>query len=156
MSISVTIEGDDELAARLDPEKAIGAPFRAMLDRSGITVANKAKRGTPVWKGRLRASLAHEVDPAPIPVWAKVGTNVVYGPFVEDGTRPHWPPLAQVAPWAADHGIPAFLVARAIARKGTQGKKMLANALESSQGDIAGFARRAEDEIVQALGGSSS
>ncbi len=156
MSITISVDGDDELAAGLDPEKLIGPPFRRMLDRSGITVANKAKRNTPVWKGRLRASMAHEVDPAPIPVWAKVGTNVVYGPFVEDGTRPHWPPLAAIAPWAADHGIPAFLVARSIARKGTQGKKMLANALESSQGDIAGFARRAEDEITQALTGGSS
>jgi len=156
MSLSIKVSGDESLAARLDPAKALGGPFRRMLDRSGITVVNRAKPNTPVWQGRLRASIAHEIDPAPIPLWATVGTNVVYGPFVEEDTRPHWPPLAAIAPWAQAHGMDPFLVARAISRRGTKGRHMLANALRDSQDDIQRFADQAEREVKAALEGSSS
>lgn len=44
--------------------------------------------------------------------------------FVEKDTRPHWPPIAAIAPWARRHGIEPFLVARAISIHGTKGIHM--------------------------------
>lgn len=152
--MNIRVDGDNELAARLDPAKVLGGPFRRMLDRSGITVANRAKRNTPVWQGRARASIAHEVDTAPIPLWVKIGSNVAYMPFLEEDTRPHWPPLAAIAPWAKAHGIAPFLVARAISRRGTKGRHMLANGLRDSESDIRGFADRIEQEVKAEIEGS--
>lgn len=50
-------------------------------------------------------------------------------PFREYDTRPHWAPFgpgSDIAQWAAEHGIPAFLVARKIAQEGTQGNHLVA------------------------------
>lgn len=43
-----------------------------------------------------------------------------YAAAVEYGSRPHWPPIQALEGWAQRHGIPAFLVARKIAREGTK------------------------------------
>lgn len=42
-----------------------------------------------------------------------------YAVFVEEGTRPHFPPREALQGWADRHGIPVFLVQRKIAREGT-------------------------------------
>lgn len=43
-----------------------------------------------------------------------------YAVFVEEGTRPHWPPIKALQGWADRHDIPVFMVARAIALRGTK------------------------------------
>lgn len=83
MTINITVAGDDDVIKHFDPAM-LGAPFRKMLTKSGITVVNHAKPRTPVRTGRLRASETSDVDPRPIPIWAKAGSNVVYAPFVEN------------------------------------------------------------------------
>ena len=53
--------------------------------------------------------------------------------FREDDTRPHWPPWGPDTPlhlWAMQHGIPPFLVARKIAREGTEGNHIVRDAWE--------------------------
>jgi hypothetical protein len=64
---------------------------------------------------------------------------------VEGGARPHWPPWgpgSALAGWAARKGIPVFLVARAIARRGTikrfdyGGAEMFRKGFEESEGFI--------------------
>jgi hypothetical protein len=50
-----------------------------------------------------------------------------YAIFVEKDTRPHWPPIAAITPWANRHGIEPFLVARAISKHGTKGIHMFEN-----------------------------
>src|SRR5262245_5044325 len=50
-----------------------------------------------------------------------VGCKEKYAPYVELGTRPHWPPLDAIREWCRVRGIPetaAFPIARAIARRG--------------------------------------
>ncbi len=50
-----------------------------------------------------------------------VGTKAAYGPFVELGTRPHFPPLDAIREWCRVRGIDekaAFPIARAISRRG--------------------------------------
>lgn len=51
-----------------------------------------------------------------------------YAIFVEEDTRPHWPPPGALSGWADRHGIPEFLVARKIAQEGTEGIHMFAEA----------------------------
>lgn len=50
-----------------------------------------------------------------------VGCTEKYAPYVEMGTRPHWPPLDAIREWCNVRGIPesaAFPIARAIAQRG--------------------------------------
>ena len=67
-----------------------------------------------------------------------------YAGFVEEGTRPHFPPIKAIQGWADRHGIPAFLVARKIAREGTPPRHMWRDAfadVEDKVGsEIADFA----------------
>mgnify|MGYP000123764867 CR=1 FL=1 len=46
-----------------------------------------------------------------------------YAWFMEAGTRPHWAPRDALQGWADRHGIPVFLVQKAIAEKGTKPRK---------------------------------
>jgi hypothetical protein len=94
---------------------------------------------TPRDTGILQRSEATSVDPAAMPMWGKLGTNVPYGIYVHEGTRPHFPPYGEGTPlaaWGKRHGIPAFLVARAIARRGTKGRPFFKQGFEKSLGEI--------------------
>lgn len=55
------------------------------VKRAALNVQNNAKRAAPVDTGRLRNSIAHEIEGDGLE--ATVGTNVEYAPFVEFGTR---------------------------------------------------------------------
>ncbi len=78
--------------------------------------------------GNLRTSILVEVTGDKLT--AEVGPVAPYGPYVEFGTQPHFPPLAALEDWARKHGIPAFLVAKAIARRGTFARPYLAPAYD--------------------------
>jgi HK97 gp10 family phage protein len=61
-----------------------------------------------------------------------VGSTAKYAPYVEFGTRPHWPPLDAIREWCRVKGIPesaAFPIARAIARRGLPERPFLYPAL---------------------------
>jgi hypothetical protein len=51
-----------------------------------------------------------------------VGSAAKQAPFIEFGTRPHFPPVSAIAAWCRRKGIPesaAFPIARAIGERGT-------------------------------------
>jgi hypothetical protein len=47
-----------------------------------------------------------------------------YAIYVEEDTRPHFPPIDKLQGWADRHGIPVWAVARKIAREGTEPRHM--------------------------------
>src|SRR5512135_1298247 len=97
-----------------------GEPMIEAMRDSTLVVTRSARQNAPVDIGRLRASIVPEVRQRDRIVVGIVGSNVVYAPYQEFGTRPHWPPLAALEVWARRHGLTAFLVARAISRRGTK------------------------------------
>jgi hypothetical protein len=112
------------------------APAREFIQRSAHQVRTEIVIRTPVDTGRLRSSLA--VASRDQGLTAIVGTNVQYAPHVEFGTRPHWPPLSAMQPWAGRHGFPkgkkgAFLVARAISRRGTRARHMFRDGIAAAE-----------------------
>ena len=128
----------DAWSRKLRDPKLIGVPLRRALSRSALHAAGETRKNTPVDTGRLRNSMTTEVDSSPIPKFAIIGTNVKYGPAVEEGTVPHFPPPSALQPWAVRHGFPpgsagAFLVGRAIAKRGTKGHHMLRDGLDSTK-----------------------
>ena len=114
--------GLPQLEKRLDPAR-LRAALAPALEAAGSLVEVEAKAKAPHDIGTLKRSIRHQ----PLGDFAmQVGTNLAYAPFVhgfmdetKPRTKPHWPPLAAVAGWAARHGMNPYLVARAIALRGT-------------------------------------
>ena len=144
--IEIRVPGADELARKLSNPDAVRIPMANFLKKSGYVVEAEAKRIAPVDTGRLRASIATKVSD----VEAVVSPRVDYAPYVEFGTRPHFPPLSALQPWARRHGFGpagAFLVARAIARRGTRARLFMTGAAKTSLTAIHGFVNDMAQEI---------
>ena len=150
IKVNIRIEGLDEVQERLAYDSLVAPAVERMLRRAALTIEGEAKGLAPVDTGRLRASITSVVEPDR----AVIAPAVFYGAHVEFGTRPHWPPLAALQPWASRHGFPAgspgaFLVARAIARHGTRPQPYMQPAAEASVDEITGFAEDAAREIQE-------
>ena len=127
-----------------------GAPMLEGMRNATLLVTRDAKCFAPVDTGRLRASITPEVRVSgPTTLQGIVGSNVTYAPFVELGTKPHWPPVGALATWAGRHGTVAFLVARAISRRGTKAVKYLERGFTENIGRIVGYLDAAVGAIVR-------
>lgn len=143
--ITIHITGDEELKRALRNPALLDKPIRDFLEKATRNIEGRAKELAPVDTGRYRSSISSEVKDRQ----GSVISGVAYGRFIEYGTRPHWPPVVALQPWARRHGFPsAFLVARAIARRGTRAKKVFEKALDGSMGSIKGFVSDMGDDIV--------
>jgi HK97 gp10 family phage protein len=84
--------------------------------------------------GELYDSIVTEVSARGLAIW--VGSTSHYAPYVEFGTRPHFPPLDAIRQWCQLKGIPesaAFPIARKISEVGTSEAPFLAPALKVGQ-----------------------
>jgi len=152
-AIQIRLNGLSDLLRKVD-KRLYAQPIRDMLQRSSAEIAGEVREKTPVDTGRLRNSVTSEVEktmPTDVPTWARIGSNVVYAPPVEFGRKPGtFPPYRQLQPWARRHGFGpsgGFLVARAIARRGTKGAEMFKRGLEASEHQVVVFIERASKEI---------
>ena len=116
---------------------------RILVQEYGIAVASimtnvssLAQEATPVDRGTARAAIADEVVrgySATVFVRGRVygRANAPHLPFLEYGTRPHWPPMDPIKKWAKrvlhDESA-AYPVAWAISRRGTRAHHMFRNA----------------------------
>ena len=146
--ITIQIRGLEQVVGNMDYGVLVEEPLRRFLLRSALTVESHAKENAPVDTGRLRASIASRVEQTQ----ATISPSVFYAPYVEFGTRPHWPPMAALQPWAQRHGFPpgspgAFLIARAISRHGTKPHPYMQPAALQSLSAIQGFAADLATEI---------
>lgn len=114
-----------------------------------LYVVRDARKLAPVDRGILRASILPEVRSEGRTVQGVIGSNQQHAPFMEFGTRPHWPPLGALAVWARRHGTSAFVVARAIARHGIKARRYLRGALEMNVGRIVSRLERAVQESIR-------
>lgn len=141
MTIKVEVEGGKELARKFAEisQKATNVVEKALV-KGGLMVERDAKRLCPADTGRLRASISHRLTGAGTknPV-VEVGTNVEYAPYVEFGTRPHYPPPGALRRWAQLHGMKPgaeFAIARKIAAKGTPAKPFLFPAFNANKDKV--------------------
>jgi len=84
---TVEIKGLEELQKKLEKEVALGPPLKMILGEAALRVEREAKILAPFDTGRLRASITPSVSASPVPLWAKVSSNVRYASYVEYGTR---------------------------------------------------------------------
>jgi hypothetical protein len=135
---TITIEGLDELQAMLDrapdvirreSELTVGALATESVEGVKDNIASAPR----VDLNTLRGGIHFAIGAIPGGVQAIVkpsGEADRYDLFVEEDTRPHWPPSGALQGWADRHGIPEFLVRRAIATRGTKGIHMFAEEYE--------------------------
>ena len=129
-----------------------GPPLLQAMRDSTLLVHRTARPRAPVDKGRLRASITPVVEAAGRTVRGIVGSNVEYAPYVELGTRPHWPPVAALTVWSRRHGLSAFLVARAISRRGLPPRRFLQRGLDENAARIYLLIARAVDQALESRG----
>lgn len=131
----ITVRMSPQLRRNLQTEYTIGAPVRDYLENTTELIRDTARRESPVDLGEMRKSHVAVVDPRPVPQWGRMEVqargrnNAPYPVFVHEGTRPHWPPIEAIRPWAERHGIPPFVLARSIAEKGTRANPWLERTL---------------------------
>lgn len=128
------------------PEKA-GVNVNDAIRKSVVTIQREAMKGAPVDTGKLRA----DWDLSYSHLSGTLRNRSKYAIFMEEGTRPHFPPLEAVTPWANRHGIAPFLVARAIAKKGTKARRFFGNAIDGTKTTVNEFFTEALNKTMQEI-----
>jgi len=142
MRAEIRIEMNAQLKRNLDQSYTISGPLREYLENTADLIASTARRDAPRDLGKLASSHTWSVDPATPPAWGRVDVNATgtknapYPLFVHEGTRPHFPPIEAIRPWAERHGIPPFALALAIARRGTRPNPWLRRTVENLRGRL--------------------
>lgn len=148
--LQTEIRGLQQLQAKADQmiEDLHGKPMLQGMRKATLLVSTDAKLLAPVDTGRLRGSITPDVRLQGFQTIGVVGSNVLYAPYMELGTKPHWPPISAVEVWARRHGMNPFLVARAIARKGTKPRRYLESAFAQNENQIIAILGKVVAEIV--------
>ncbi len=83
--INVKIKGTEEFAAAMQRGKRVlqSAKVAQAMQTAALLVVSSARLNVPVDTGRLRSSVIPVVEFGGKTVRGIIGTNVVYGPFVE-------------------------------------------------------------------------
>ena len=140
MPLDDSVRGLIETRQRLEQLSIdlVGKPMVDAMRQATFLVEGDAKRNAPVDTGQLKSSIASEVRPGVEgkSVEGVVGSNKSYAPYMELGTKPHFPPPAALQVWAKRHGVNAFVVARAISRRGLKPRKYLQRAFDSNKTKI--------------------
>ena len=111
------------------------------LEAIGVWLEGEVKRRTPTDTGSLRASIFSELRVSGQSLEELISAPLVHSAPVEFGRKPgKMPPSAALKGWArrklGDEKL-AFVVARAIGRKGTKPNEMFQKAFEENAGAIA-------------------
>lgn len=121
--------------------------FSAFRDGTMIVMAEAGRRA-PVDRGQLRASILPEVKTTGDQIQGIVYSNAKHAPFMEFGTKPHWPPLHALELWARRHHTTAFVVARAIAKKGIKARRFMRDGLTFTSKRVITRIRRGVQEAL--------
>lgn len=162
MKIELTIDEQGQVISALT---GFESDLTRRLDtgmRKAVNMAETAVSGfTPVNTGSLRGSITTNVVGTPVSVMGEVVTDIVYGWPVEEGRRPgQMPPVSAIELWVRRKlGISglearrvAFVVARAIGKRGTRGAFMFKKGFEQVRPAILSLFERIVDEATRAFG----
>lgn len=135
----------------------------ATMHEATLLLQREAQENMPKVSGITARSLTSDVASTPAGVLGIVGSSQPSAVFIELGTKPHTPPVEAMEPWVrAVLGIRdpkevkrvAFLVARKIARQGTEPQRPLERATLATEGQIVAMFENAAAKIAAALAGA--
>jgi hypothetical protein len=118
--MDIKIEGTKPLIYRLERiyENVNGPEVISTMRQIVTMVLRRLRIKAPVDRGHLRAGTVMGVSSRQGSVQGIVGVPATYSLYQEKGTVPHFPPLSALEGWAKRHGTTAYIVCRAIARRG--------------------------------------
>jgi len=99
------------------------------LDELGDLLVDKMRADVPVDTGKLRDSIKYEVSDNTLFIYMED-----YGQAVNDGTRPHMPPVNALQGWSSRKGLNIWAVAKNIEKYGTRAQPFM-NDLEDFERD---------------------
>lgn len=144
--------------------------MRQAMTLSLLAVERDARRAAPQDTRRLAGSITHQITGSGTAIQGRVGPSVQYGRFVEFGRRPgRMPPPQALVGWVRRHSElrfarrtqareqevlrRAWLVARAIGRRGVRAQPYLRPAYERNRAAIRGVFARMGVRVVATLAG---
>ena len=151
--ITVRITNLERVRAKCSP-RLFTAALANLLRDAAVLAEREARMGAPRDTGALARSITHEARPT----YAATFTTLSYARAMEEGRRAGaaMPPPKALEGWAARHGIrgrgAAFVIARAIARRGIKGRFFMRNAAAKVRRALPGLAEKAGRDIAQEWG----
>lgn len=135
--------------------------LRAAMNASVLQVKGAILPLVPVNQGFLRQGVQTSVIGEMVDLRGRIFDPITYALPVEEGTRPHFPPLAPLMRWAQlklgvsekESRSVAFLIARAISRRGTKAVRFFAQAWQATKGQVSERFAKARARIIERLGG---
>ena len=119
---------------RIDPAHLIKNPMDSFYLRVAGTMQKKTSAYAPVDTGKLSRSV--KIEKRRSMGGGLSGVAVVvrspYGLFVNEGTRPHFPPVSALTGWASRHGMNPYAVAVGISKRGTRAQPFFDKALKET------------------------
>lgn len=165
MTFSIRIEGLDAILARLhQAPQIIEEELTLGMHEATLTIEADAKGRVKQDTRMLFRSIVSEVTPLGAggvrgQVGVLRGPATQYGRVVEEGRRAGAapPPTDPIAAWLKRHGKDpklAYVVARAIGRRGIPAAPFLRPAFEAQRSKVEDLFKQARNRIVQRLGGA--
>lgn len=134
---TITVTGIEPILAKLNGNVLLAQPITQAMTASALEVERLARSNAPKWRNLLASSITYDLIGHPIPLEARIGpargATTPYAAVMEYGRRPgKQPPIAAISAWANAHGIPPFVLARSIGRKGIKGRFYMRRAAEAA------------------------
>ncbi len=146
--ITVEIKNLDELKKTLEAYPRVSAKeINSAINKTLVHIQGEAMKKAPVDTGKLRSHWQLRV----YDLEGYLRNKMKYAIFVHEGTKPHWVGKKHLQGWANRHGIPVFLVQRAIAKKGTKANPFLKKAIINSERELDRYFETALDNILKKI-----
>lgn len=157
MSKTIEVEGLKELIAEFeDADSRLIPVFRSWLKsmsdfgvkQAQINILNVGAVDT----NELIQGMHYKLSPNGLESTIKPSDKAdKYAAAVEYGTKPHFPPIAALQGWADRHNIPVWVVARKIARDGTEPRHFWQQTFEDLEAHVDSELDNLGDNILRAL-----
>ena len=152
-------ELEKKLGHALDPVRHMAEEIAAELEKNVEQVAAPHLADRGIGLGEIK----HDIAPGGVPLWAKVSTDNPVVIAIDRGRRPggRMPPLEAIARWVEHHSLTpvagrgrdlAWMVARAIQRRGLKGVRMFEKGARATEEKLPGIIAKTEDEIERKWG----
>lgn len=141
MALTVEVKGLPEILAKLTSDQLYGFDTRLAVQKSLEAVQIRGKVLVPKDTRNLMESIKTRMEPSPTGLLGTVYSDSPYALAVHEGRRrgAKMPPPSALEGWLGRHGLDvrlAFVIARAIGRRGIPPRPFLRQALEDSRGAI--------------------
>jgi hypothetical protein len=154
----IQVDLDDlERLIRRFPEASEEARVARMTEALAL-LEREVKERTPEGAGpiHLRDTIFGKTSVMGRKVHGFLGTPAKYGESVELGTAPHFPPVEPIRHWVEkklrisgnNARSVAYMIARAISRRGTKGAHMFGEGFDASEARVVGILEKIPGDIT--------